>query len=89
MIMNLVGDPHFVALLNAVACVWWGVFLAWSHARGQFHFGEVRAPSGAVGRRWTIERSTRPWAYWGVFSIFGAGSLLMGLAALRVFLHPL
>jgi len=87
--MHLIGDARFVALLNAFACVWWGVFLAWSHSRGQFYIGQLPLLSRPAGPPLTIARSTRPWAYWGVFSVFGAGSLLMGLAALGVFLHPL
>ena len=87
--MHLLGDAHFVGFLNAFACVWWGVFLAWSHSRGQFYIGQLRLPSQPPRRPLTIERATRPRAYWGVFSLFGAGSLLMGLAALGVFLHPL
>jgi hypothetical protein len=87
--MNLVGDPHFVAVVNVLAFVWWGGFLAWSHAKGQFHFADVRVASGAVVRRWAIDRSTRPWAYWGMFSIFGVGALTMGLVAVRMLPHPL
>jgi hypothetical protein len=86
--MQLAGDAHFVAVLNAVACVWWGVFLAWSHSRGEFYFGRLQPATLPPVPPLTIARAARPTAYWSLFSIFGGGSLLMGFTALRVFFHP-